>query len=462
MGSARCSCKDLQQVSARIIEKRGSYKSYAFGAAQNDLLHTFFDLAQEFDSPEDFYRICVAAPKLFLGFDSRLHLLDERRENLVLVSDSRKGLLRKPKPSPIEVFLSNHCYETENSLLVPICRKPATLQTAEKLTLDMEVMGMLEVFPLARLSEADRFFMRKYSNRIGFNLHNRLIAQENIRHLKFINTLVMDIEHNVITPNMYFKHLFNRLKKRIKEVGDLEELLKELKKPGVDLEQSCQLVGDKVTNLYQRLQANYRQLLEHHANYSLFLESLFRRDHFAKGRFVLRSRNCSVDTEIVTPQLDHFMSRFRARGIEVERPGDMHGEELLLQVDVGLLSQVYANLFSNAVKYTESIIDHAGLPRKAIAYGREYIHDYFGPGKSGIKFNVFTTGRHLSGSEAKIIFTDGIRGESSKMLPGTGHGLAFIKQVIEIHGGVVGYEPTAEGNNFFFVLPVGCDSSSAG
>lgn len=454
MGSARCKCKDLQQVSKRIIEKCASYKSYVFGSAQNDLLHTFFDLAQEFDSSEDFYRICVAAPKVFLGLDSRLYLLDESCDNIFLISDSCKGLLKTPNPSPDNIFLTKNCYENENSLLVPIYRKPAPQHNDEKRPLNMVVMGMLEVYPLDKLSEADRFFMRKYSNRIGFNLHNRLIAQENVRHLNFINTLVMDIEHNVITPNMYFKHLFNRLKKRIKEVGDLEEMLKDIKKPGVNLEESCRIVSERVFDLHRRMKDNHRELLEHHANYSLFLESLFRRDHFAKGHFVLRPRKCSVDAEIVSPQLDHFMSRFKARGIEVERPGDMHGEEISLQVDVGLLSQVYANLFSNAVKYTEVIIDHTGSPRKAIAYGREFIHDYFGPGKSGIKFNMFSTGRHLSGREAKIIFSDGIRGESSKMLPGTGHGLAFIKQVIEIHGGIVGYESTPEGNNFYFVLPM--------
>ena len=39
-------------------------------------------------------------------------------------------------------------------------------------------------------------------------------------------------------------------------------------------------------------------------------------------------------------------------------------------------------------------------------------------------------------------------------MPGTGHGLAFVKQVVEIHGGVAGYEATEEGNNFYFILPL--------
>ncbi|MDA8088280.1 MAG: hypothetical protein M0Z75_16480, partial [Nitrospiraceae bacterium] len=42
--------------------------------------------------------------------------------------------------------------------------------------------------------------------------------------------------------------------------------------------------------------------------------------------------------------------------------------------------------------------------------------------------------------------------EGGKGKPGTGHGLAFIKNVIELHGGVIGYEATPYGNNFYFIL----------
>ena len=115
---------------------------------------------------------------------------------------------------------------------------------------------------------------------------------------------------------------------------------------------------------------------------------------------------------------------------------------------------MYANFFSNAVKYTEEIIDEKGHPKKSMAYGREIIRNFFGLGRDGIKCNVFTTGKHLTMQEAEAAFKEGYRGEGGKALPGTGHGLAFVKQVIEMHGGIVGYEPTEQGNNFYFILPV--------
>ena len=133
---------------------------------------------------------------------------------------------------------------------------------------------------------------------------------------------------------------------------------------------------------------------------------------------------------------------------------NMHEEEFPIMVDIGLLAQVYANLFSNAAKYTREIIDHRGHPRKAMAYGREIVDNFLRPGQKGIKFNVFTTGSSLSVEEGNRLFTEGMRGDNDRDVPGTGHGLSFIRHVIEMHGGHVGYEPTQEGNNFYFILPL--------
>jgi signal transduction histidine kinase len=67
---------------------------------------------------------------------------------------------------------------------------------------------------------------------------------------------------------------------------------------------------------------------------------------------------------------------------------------------------------------------------------------------------VFTTGNHIPHEEISGLFAEGFRGLNSVDKPGTGHGLAFIRHVIELHGGKVGYEPTSQGNNFYFILPL--------
>lgn len=434
---------DLQYIYRRIKKKSDDYHTYHFSADQNDILKTFFDLAQEFDSFHDFYRICVLVPCDYLQVKISLYLVAEAGVGLQLVCDSTSGIYYEPESAPSHVQTANEPYEHNGSYLVPIARKqfrqgdaPAVQQAARNL-------GMLEVAAGRELTEAERFFFIKYANRIAYNLHNRKLMQQNIRHLEFINNLVMDIEHNVIIPNMYFKHLFNRLKATIAGVEGMV----------LDEEGASEEYRGRLATIYQGLRENHRQLLDHHATTSLFLESLFRKDHFKEGHLVLKARSCLVDQEIIRPQLDNYLNRLALYGIDVIYPDDML-EEVPLNVDIGLLAQVYANLFSNSVKYTEGVVTDEGLTRKCMAYGWKREKDYFGPDKDGIKFNVFTTGPNLSNFEQERIFDDGFRGSNAERSSGTGHGLSFIRHVIEIHGGRVGCEAVKDGNNFYFVLPL--------
>ena len=67
---------------------------------------------------------------------------------------------------------------------------------------------------------------------------------------------------------------------------------------------------------------------------------------------------------------------------------------------------------------------------------------------------MFTSGPHIPPEDIPRIFDEGYRGSNIDGETGTGRGLYFVRNVIETHGGVVGYEPTSGGNNFFFVLPI--------
>ena len=454
---------DLHHIQNRVREKLKDHECYDFSPLQNNLLKSFFDLVQEYDRLNDFYRICVVVLLESMQVESALYLLDDEEKHLNLVCNSQEGIIREQRPIPTGIYLSDQAYKTENSYVVPIYRKPPQKFTQKNNLISVDhqpwqgnirILGMFVISPLEKLKEGDLFFLKKYANRIGFRLHNRLLAQQNIRHLKFINSLVMDIEHNVIIPNMYFKHLFNQLRKKIGELQELETEMSEYKKTSEVSSEACNAMIDRMSNLREDLMGYQREMLKHHANVSLFLESLFRREHFERGHLVLRPRLCRVEKEIILPQLGQYRSRLKANKITVDRPQGMDEEEMPLMVDKGLLAQVYANLFSNAVKYTEEITDDMGKPRKEIAYGREIIDDYFGPNQRGAKFNVFTTGNHLSSHEVKALYSEGFRGMNSYSKPGTGHGLSFIRHVIEMHGGRVGYEATAQGNNFYFVIPL--------
>ncbi|HBI15637.1 MAG TPA: ATP-binding protein [Desulfobulbaceae bacterium] len=466
--SERDACRecpaDLAEICLRVREKSVNFDQYNFSARYNDFLKAFFDLGQEYDSLDDFYRICVAVPLAMSGLHCALYLVEEKTGDLRLACDTVLGRVTDSVPAEPPVRISLEAYDTEGSYIVPIYSRSiyhtqhkdnARVQNSPdaEQSAPNRIFGMFEVKRLTELTSADKFFYQKYCNRIGYNLHNKLIALQNIEHLKFINSLVVDIEHNIIVPNMYFKHIFNQLKKKIGELGGLKNELQQLmqmpEKAGV-----LDRFKERCDTIHSEMLAYYEELVKHHANLSLFLESLFRREHFKKGHLVLRTKRCFVEKEVILPQLEHYESRLRAARVTIDRPQNMIEEEFEILVDVGLLAQVYANLFSNAAKYTGEIIDHHGRPRKAMAYGRELVPDFPEKGRQGVKFNVFTTGPHLREEEALKLFEEGVRGPGSENVPGTGHGLSFIKHVVELHGGRIGYEPTQEGNNFYFILPI--------
>ena len=74
----------INEIIERTKSKIADYQKYNFSQKENDALKTFFDLSQEFDSIEDFYKLCVAIPKSFFDKEARLYIVDPKLHSLVL------------------------------------------------------------------------------------------------------------------------------------------------------------------------------------------------------------------------------------------------------------------------------------------------------------------------------------------------------------------------------------------
>jgi hypothetical protein len=444
----------LKDILERIESKKGDYELYGFTQTEYNAIMTFFDLAQEFDNIEDFYQLCVAIPRSFFDLNACLYLRAPESNSWQLVAKSDGQERKSSLPLPDEIISREvSYYAAEKDLVLPIRGKdllPDQLAFHSK----NSVLGLLEVYPVDDRYEKNKLFLEKYANRIGYNMHNKFLSEKNTEHLKFICTLVADIEHNVIVPNMIYKLYFRRLRGKIMKNIALERLLSKKFAEQDDAEGPVENLLKEMKEVNRGLTEELENIGKHYANTSLFLETLFRRSHFDQGRLTLRTKTCNMKKDVVDPQLERFMEQFENAGITVDdRLSGIPDEEVISVVDVGLMAQVYANLFSNALKYTEEVIMHWGEKRKYMSYGHEVIRDFFGPGKDGIKYNVFSTGRHIPPEERGRIFEEGYRGSNTITKPGTGHGLIFVKNAVEIHGGVVGYEATPYGNNFYFIIP---------
>jgi len=441
-------------ISEKIEIKKGDYQRYGFTQVEDAAMKTFFDLAQELESIEDFCRMCVLIPKIFFNLNARLYLIDPRLNALVLCAGTEEYEYALRTPPAEDLKPNEYPYYTDRGSLVLTIRGNKLLIDQLPFETEDDVIGLLEMYPFKDQNGHIELFFVKYANRVGFNIHNKLIVEKNIEHLRFIRSLVADIEHNIIVPNMVYKLFLRHMRDKVIDNKEIEELLSQCLTKKESNDACLKDIYNKIIEINRGLTAEMENFEKHYKNMSLFIETLFRRSHFDKGKLVLRTKPCNMKKEVLQPQLERYLEQFKERDIAIDdRLSGIPEEEIINVVDVGLIAQVYANLFSNALKYTQEVLTETGGKIKYIAYGTETIKDFFGPGKEGVKYNVFSTGPHINPDERAKIFEDGYRCSNVVNKPGTGHGLAFMKNAIELHGGVVGCEATQYGNNIYFILP---------
>jgi signal transduction histidine kinase len=444
-------------IERRVYEKIDDYENYSFNSVQDCALKTFFDLAQELESQRDFYCMCVMVPKIFFNLKSVLYVV--RNENTLAMVSHSEDLYHDPPRITVSVPTITHKPTVIGGSYFSPVKGNEKLLSALPQVPERGILGVIEIYPASELTEHMMLFFEKFANRIGFQLHNRFITEKNKEHLRFINNLVSDIGHNVIVPNMYFKLFFRRLKGKIdraREIGlELKRRLDVVKQRNdPEIMREVIALQEELHYINESMEEQFEQILNHYEHTSLFLETLLRRSHFEQGRYVLEPTRANFKERIIRPQLNRYLPRLEERRIAVDdQLGGIPDEEITVVADAGLISQVYANLFTNAIKYTREVVDQCGTANKFIALGMEILKNHFGDGKDGIKFNLFSTGPHIPAEDVPNLFKEGYRGGNVGDEYGTGHGLIFIKEVVELHGGTVGYEPTHMGNNFYFILP---------
>lgn len=124
-------------------------------------------------------------------------------------------------------------------------------------------------------------------------------------------------------------------------------------------------------------------------------------------------------------------------GITVSLAGD---ENLIIQADKTRLSQVWANLLDNAIKYGHES-------------GSVRIH--FKKQEQTLIVNFYDDGMGISESEIERIWERLYRGDRSRTQQGLGLGLNYVKAVVEAHGGNVAVTSTIrKGSRFEVRIPL--------
>ncbi len=175
------------------------------------------------------------------------------------------------------------------------------------------------------------------------------------------------------------------------------------------------------------------------------IENLLDISRLESGSTVLKVEWVSP-SKMMADSAKRFNSAARDKGVELvtDIPDDLPD----VMADASQIDHVFANLISNALKYTPSggnITLHA-----------ETLFDH-------VWFIVTDTGSGIPAQYIPEIFNRFFRVPRQENEPGTGLGLAIVKEIVEAHGGTVKAESAeGEGSVFTFSLPIAEKQESRG
>jgi two-component system, OmpR family, sensor histidine kinase KdpD len=145
------------------------------------------------------------------------------------------------------------------------------------------------------------------------------------------------------------------------------------------------------------------------------------------GAFTLRLNDCRL-SELVAATLRQFEPRLDGHRVVARVPDD-----LVLRADHDLLGLALRQLLDNAVKYSPvtsaiEISAEAGDP---------------------VEISVRNSGPPIPEHEQARLFERFYRGSEAHRVPGTGIGLAIVRQIAEAHGGTLAVASTAAAGTVF-------------
>jgi two-component system, NtrC family, sensor histidine kinase KinB len=154
------------------------------------------------------------------------------------------------------------------------------------------------------------------------------------------------------------------------------------------------------------------------------------------GRMEMDFRNLFPHT-LVLEALDPFQMDFKDRGVSLT--AEIATDLPEVRADRTRMNHVFANLLSNALRYTP--------PGGKVTVLAEADDEW-------VRFSVSDTGKGIPSRYLPRIFEQFFRVPEQGKETGVGLGLAIVKEIVEAHGGAISVESDeGKGSTFAFTLP---------
>jgi signal transduction histidine kinase len=207
------------------------------------------------------------------------------------------------------------------------------------------------------------------------------------------------------------------------------------------------LVGDRFASEEQR-RRSYAVLAAETNRLSRLVEGLLDYARFEAGAVTVRLGPTPLD-DLVRSVVGEFQSRADAAKRLTAAPSGL--ADLVVSADRDWLARALGNLLENALKYSPS--------GSAI-----HVSVRAAPASATASIAVSDHGLGISTDEQRTIFDRFVRGSdaTSHRIPGTGIGLALVKEIMRAHGGSVAVrsEPGV-GSTFTLTLPLANDAPAS-
>jgi signal transduction histidine kinase len=171
---------------------------------------------------------------------------------------------------------------------------------------------------------------------------------------------------------------------------------------------------------------------------SELLNDLLDLERIEQGAIELRRENVELN-ELLETQSFLYSAQSDKHEIDVDVPD----EPVVVRGDRDRLAQVLGNLLSNAIKYSP------GGGTVTVAASRS---------RARARVSVRDQGLGIPADQQPKVFTKFFRGEAGRHLGirGTGLGLVLARQIVDAHGGRMGFESAeGRGSTFWVELPLG-------
>ncbi len=263
--------KHRMVLEERVREKISDYAYYRFTVRQTRALNIFFDLAQEYKDLLYLYHLPVQVLQFFFDLKAELYARDDSGTFVVqtpkvgpkVTLPTLQELSLGPRPSLSPAGEPPDA--PKHRWLFPVRGRPRASQAAEEREAmspvsppsrrdEREILAILAIMPQAPLTGHEKLFYEKFANRLGFCLHNRILALKNLEHIEFVRTLVHDIGHNVIVPNLHFKLLMRQMADKI---ADLRHLSDTIVCPKEDEVASLHKLCDLIEEHYEEISKHF-------------------------------------------------------------------------------------------------------------------------------------------------------------------------------------------------------------